>query len=151
MHDIVRDELEDHLAGKASPGFYTHVNSCKTCRDEVTEMDELAIVLRDLTPALGEAPLPSPGFYARVASTINEQQPRSPLAMLFSPGYLFFRRVALASVVVLAGLGTLLINNEAQVDGADATAIMAQYDTASSHAQSAEPDNLLVTLAAYHQ
>ena len=151
MHDIVRDELEEHLTGKASAEFYAHMNSCKTCRDEVAEMDDLAAVLRDLSPALGEAPVPSPGFYARVASTINEQQPTSPLSKLFSPGYLFFRRVAMASVLLLAGLGTLLISNESEVDGADATAIIAQYDSASSHAHAAEPDNLLVTLAAYHQ
>ena len=139
------------MAGMASPEFYNHVNSCKPCRDEIAQMDEIAAVLRDLTPALGEVPLPSPGFYARVANTINEQKPVSPMAKLFSPGYLFFRRVAFASILLLAGLGTLLISREAEVDGADATAIMAEYDTTSSHAHTAEPDNLLVTLASYHQ
>lgn len=150
MHEPVREEIERHLAGKASPAFYAHLSTCADCQNEVAEMEELSRILRDLTPVLGEVPQPSLGFYSRVAGTIREQQ-RSPLADLFSPGSLFFRRVALASLVLLTGLGGLLINSEASEDGADATAIIAQYDAATSHAGAAEPDRLLVTLAAYHQ
>jgi len=150
MHGIVQEELERHLAGKASPAFYTHLSACAACRQEVAEMEDLSAVLRDFTPALEEAPQPSLGFYNRVAGTIRDQQ-RSPLANLLSPGSLFFRRIALASLLLLTGLGGLLINSEASEDGADATAIIAQYDSATSHAGAAEPDRLLVTLAAYHQ
>jgi anti-sigma factor RsiW len=151
MHEVVRDELERHLTGKASAAFYSHVKTCDTCRKELAEMEDLARILRDFTPALGDAPVPSPGFYARVASTINEQQPKSTLADLFSPGYLFFRRVAFASVFALALLAAVLITQEASGEGADATAIMAQYDSQTSHAPTAERDSLLVTLAAYHE
>jgi hypothetical protein len=151
MHEVVRDELEQHLTGKASPAFYSHVKTCDTCREELAEMEDLARILRDFSPAVGDVPEPSPGFYARVASTINEQQPKSTLADLFSPGYLFFRRVAFASVLALALLATVLVTNEVSEEGADATEIMAQYDSGTSHAPAAEPDNLLVTLAAYHE
>ena len=150
MHELVRDEIERHLAGKASPAFYRHLATCSDCRNEVEEMEELSRILRDLNPAPGEVPGPSLGFYNRVAGAIREQQ-RSPWAAVFSPGSLFFRRVAMASLLVLAGLGGLLINSEATENGADAAAIMAQYDSTTSHAGAAEPDRLLVTLAAYHQ
>ncbi|HXJ39773.1 MAG TPA: hypothetical protein VNH18_10880 [Bryobacteraceae bacterium] len=152
MHELVREEIERHLAGKASPGFYRHLESCADCRTEVVEMEELSSILRDLTPAPYQVPSPSLGFYNRVAGTIREQQ-RSPLANLFSPGSLFFRRIALASLLLLTGLGGLLINSEVSEDGAgaDATAIIAQYDATTSHAGASEPDRLLVTLAAYHQ
>jgi len=114
-------------------------------------MEDLAKILRDFTPALVDAPAPSPGFYARVATTINEQQPKSTLGDLFSPGYLFFRRVAFASVFALALLATVLVTREVSAEGADATSIMAQYDSNTSHAPAAERDSLLVTLAAYHE
>lgn len=154
MHEAAKHELEKHLPGegrgqKASPAFYAHLDSCADCREEVNEMDEISRIMRDLAPSLDGVPQPSLGFYSRVASTIREQQPRSPLAHFFSPGLVFFRRVAFASVLLLTGLGTLLIN-EVSEDGSDATAIMAQYDTNTAHAPAAEPDNLLVTLAAYH-
>ena len=114
-------------------------------------MDELTKILRELSPTLGEAPEPSLGFYTKIAASIREQQPQSPWARLFSPGQVFFRRVAFASLLLLTGLGGMLINNEASQDGADATAIMAQYDTTTSHAGAAEPDQLLVTLASFNQ
>ena len=151
MHEVVRNELERHLSGKASKAFYMHVAKCEACRAEVAEMDELSAVLRELSPSLGEVPEPSLGFYTRVAATIREQQPRSPFARLFSPGQAFFQRVVFASLLLIAGLGSVLINNEMNEDGLDATTIMAQYDGATSHASAAEPDRLLVTLAAYHQ
>jgi hypothetical protein len=151
MHEVVRDELEHHLTGKASPAFYTHVKGCATCREELAEMEDLARILRGLSPAPDEIPIPGSGFYARVANTINEQQPKSAWANLFSPGYLFFRRVAFASVLVLTLLGTVLITTEGAGEGADATSIMAQYDSTTSHAPAAERDSLLVTLAAYHE
>ncbi|MCU1325643.1 MAG: putative transrane anti-sigma factor [Bryobacterales bacterium] len=152
MHEVVRDELEHHLTGNASPAFYTHVKACATCREEIAEMEDLAKILRGLTtPAPGDMPVPSPGFYARVANTINEQQPKSAWANLFSPGYLFFRRVAFASLLVLTLLGAVLITTERSGEGADATSIMAQYDSTTSHAPAAERDSLLVTLAAYHE
>ncbi len=150
MHDAVQKELERHLAGKASPAFYRHLDECVSCRTEVAEMDELSQILKELSPSLGEAPEPSAGFYAKIAATICEQQPKSTWARLFSPGQVFFQRVAFASLLLLVGLGGLLVRQEAGQDGADATAIIAQYDTTTAHAGAAEPDRLLVTLAAYH-
>jgi anti-sigma factor RsiW len=94
MHDIVIEELETHLSGggvyqTASREFYAHLAACDTCRAEVSEMDELSILLRELKtgPAGFAGPVPEPaiGFYARVRSEIVEKQQKEVWG-LFSPG-----------------------------------------------------------------
>ncbi len=150
MHEIITDELDRHLTGRATAAFYEHLESCAACRTEVATLDEATACLRELSLGEEAAPAPGFGFYARVANTIREQQPRSPLAGLFSPGVAFFRRVAFASAILLVGFGSLLVVNEAGQDGVDVSTLIAQYDPATAHAGAAEPDSMLVTLAAYH-
>jgi len=155
MHDIVVDELERHLSGKASRGFYDHLSVCNACRTEVSQMEELAMALREMRPASREtgfeiAPQPSAGFYNRVTWRIVEQQ-RHEAWGLFSPGAVFFRRVAFASLVLLAGLGSFLVSREASFSGTDAAAIMAQHDPSADHTESSDRDRMLVTLATYHE
>jgi hypothetical protein len=153
MHEIVVDELERHLSGNASRAFYDHLDLCEPCRTEIARMDELSALLRDLRPmATGDdsPPQPSPYFYNRVSWKIVEDQPRGAWA-LFSPGTAFFRRIAFASLLLLAGLGSFLVSREASFSGADAAAIMAQHDPAISHSESADRDRMLVTLATYHE
>lgn len=155
MHEIVVDELERHLSGNASRAFYDHLALCEPCRAEVAGMDELSVLLRELRPVEGgegfdSAPQPSPYFYNRVTRNIIENQPRGAWA-LFSPGTAFFRRVAFASLLLLAGLGSFLVSREASFSGADAAAIMAQHDPAISHSESADRDRMLVTLATFHE
>jgi hypothetical protein len=159
MHDIVVDELERHLSGNASRAFYDHLDRCEPCRTEIVRMDELSALLRELRPAAGTAegregfesvPQPSPYFYNRVTWDIVENQPRG-IWGLFSPGTAFFRRVAFASLLLLAGLGSFLVSREASFSGTDAAAIMAQHDPAISHSESADRDRMLVTLATYHE
>jgi len=151
MHDIVVDELEGHLSGNASRAFYDHLELCEPCRTEVASMDELSALLRELRPAeAGEAAQPSPYFYNRLTWNIVENQPRGVWGM-FSPGTAFFRRVAFASLLLLAGLGSFLVSREASFSGTDAAAIMAQHDPAISHTESADRDRMLVTLATWHE
>jgi hypothetical protein len=155
MHDIVVDELERHLSGNASRAFYDHLDLCEPCRREIAGMDELSALLRELRPAESslegrETPQPSPYFYNRLTWKIVENQPRGAWG-LFSPGRAFFRRVAFASLLLLAGLGSFLVSREASFSGADAAAIMAQHDPAVSHTESADRDRMLVTLATYHE
>ena len=152
MHDIVVDELERHLSGNASRAFYDHLDLCEPCRTEVGRMDELSALLRELRPAeaADSAPEPSPYFYNRVTWKIVENQPRGVWG-LFSPGTAFFRRIAFASLLLLAGLGSFLVSREASFSGADAAAIMAQHDPAISHTESSDRDRMLVTLATYHE
>jgi hypothetical protein len=154
MHDIVVDQLERHLSGTASRAFYNHLDLCAECRAEIAEMDELSILLREMrvnseNPA--EAPpQPSLGFYNRVANRIVQDQ-RKEAWGLFSPGVGFFRRVAFASLLLLAGLGSFLVARESSFSGTDAASIMAQHDPVSAHTESSDRDRMLVTLATYHE
>jgi len=159
MHDIVVDELEMHLSGggvykNASRAFYAHLDVCADCRAEVAGMDDLSTLLRELRvnpDSANEAlPQPSLGFYNRVRYRIVEDQQREAWG-LFSPGAAFFRRVAFASLLLLAGLGSFLVTRESSFGGTDAASIMAQHDPVAVHSESSDRDRMLVTLATYRQ
>ena len=155
MHDIVIDELERHLSGSASRTFYDHLEACHACRAEVARMDDLSAMLRELRSVdpengIDSAPRPSLGFYNRVTWNIVEKQKKEAWG-LFSPGAVFFRRVAFASLLLLAGLGSFLVSHEASFSGTDAATIMAQHDPAAVHSESSDRDRMLVTLATYHE
>jgi anti-sigma factor RsiW len=149
MHDIVVEELERHLSGDASQAFYDHLDACADCTAAVAALSEISVCLRELK--VDEAvPEPSLGFYNRVANRIVEDQ-RKEAWGLFSPGAAFFRRVAFASLLILAGLGSFLVTREAPEGGSDAAAIIAAHDPTAAHSESADRDRLLVTLADYRQ
>ena len=150
MHDIVVEEFERHLSGQASQAFYGHLASCPGCAAEVAGMDELSAVFREFRPEAATVPEPPLGFYNRVAGKIVADQ-RKEAWGLFAPGALFFRRIAFASLLLLAGLGSFLVSRESLEGGADATAIMAQHDVTAAHSESSDRDRLLVTLATYRQ
>lgn len=158
MHEIVIDELEKHLSGggiykNASRAFYAHLDGCEPCRTEVAQMDDLSGLLRELkldSAAAELAPQPSLGFYSRVRGQIVEKQQKEAWG-LFSPGAAFFRRVAFASLLLLAGLGSFLVTRESSFGGTDAASIMAQHDPAVAHSETSDRDRMLVTLATYSQ
>lgn len=160
MHDIVIDELETHLSGggvlkPASRAFYEHLDACPPCRAEVAEMDGLTRLLREMRPISPDdrgtdiAAQPALGFYNGVRCRIIENQ-RQEAWGLFAPGAVFFRRIAFASLLLLAGLGSFLVSRESSFSGADAATIMAQHDPIADHSDS-DRDRLLVTLAAFHE
>jgi hypothetical protein len=167
MHDIVVDELERHLAGggayrNASRAFYAHLDACADCRAEVAAMDHLSMLLREFrfdpenaaeyaAGGVDDAvPQPSLGFYNRVRYRIVEKR-QSEAWGLFSPGAAFFRRVAFASLLLLAGLGSFLVTRESSFSGTDAASIMAQHDPVAAHSESSDRDRMLVTLATWHE
>lgn len=150
MHDIVVDEFERHLSGQASRAFYQHLEACSKCAAEVAEMDQVSLLMREFSTSPDTAPEPPLGFYNRVAGRIVDEQ-RTEAWGLFSPGAAFFRRVAFASLLLLAGLGSFLVTREASESGTDAAAIIAQHDTNSDHPESADRERLMVTLATYRQ
>jgi hypothetical protein len=157
MHDIVVDELETHLSGggvykKASRAFYAHLDACADCRAEVAGMDELSSLLRELRWSPENAPEvePSLGFYNRVRYRIVDKQQKEAWG-LFSPGAAFFRRVAFASLLLLAGLGSFLVTRESSFSGTDAASIMAQHDPVAAHSEDSDRDRMLVTLATYRE
>jgi hypothetical protein len=147
MHNIVIEEMERHLAGRASVAFYDHLAECEECRRETGIMKETSELLRAFRANPEEAPCPLPGFYARVTSGIVQQQ-RSSGWGVFAPNAVFFRRVAFASLLLLAGFGSYLITNEPEFSVNDATAIIARQSAAdSSPATSGQRDRILLTLA----
>jgi hypothetical protein len=155
MHDIVVNELEKHFSGDAPQSFYDHLEACPPCRAEVAEMDAVfgasqGGLFQAIKSDPDEAPEPRPGFFNRVVGEIVDHQKKEVWG-LFSPGAAFFRRVAFASLLLLAGLGSFLVTRESSEGGADAVSIMAQQDTAGVHSDAADRDRLLVTLASWHQ
>jgi anti-sigma factor RsiW len=150
MHDILVEELEGHLSGKASQAFYDHVDACAECAAAVAALSEISDCLQELKPASQAGAEPPLGFYNRVAGRIVENQ-RKEAWGLFSPGAAFFRRIAFASLLVLAGLGSFLVTREAPESGNDAAAIIAAHDPIAAHSESADRDRLLVTLADYRE
>src|SRR5215831_15312633 len=100
MHKIVIEEMERHLAGRASAAFYDHLAECHGCRRETGIMKETSELLRTFRANPEEAPASLPGFYARVTAGIVQEQ-RSQGWGIFAPNAVFFRRVAFASLLLL--------------------------------------------------
>jgi predicted anti-sigma-YlaC factor YlaD len=149
MHDIVVDELERHLSGSASRAFYSHLDGCAECRAEVDGMEDVSLLLREFRAEPESAPEPSFFFYNRVAGRIIEHERREAWG-LFSPGVVFFRRVAFTSVLLLAGLAGYLITSQSpSAEGTDAATIMGQHDPSVDHENGSDRDHMLVTLATY--
>ena len=152
MHDAVVNELEEHLAGTASPEFHAHLAVCRGCRSEVDSIARVSQLLTELKSDSDTAVAPSPFFYTRVAASIVEDQNTNHWGLL-APGAAFFRRVAFASLVVLACLGSYFVMREGDVPaidrGTDAAAVIAQHDVTADHAASSDRNLMLVTLASY--
>lgn len=149
MHDPVVNELEDYLAGKASPAFHGHLASCQECRAEVGSIAEVSGMLAVLRSSPESTAQPSPFFYTRVAAGIVEHQNTGHWGLL-APGAAFFRRVAFASLLLLAGLGSYLVMREGDIaPPADPVTIIARHDSTADHTASADRDVMLVTLASY--
>jgi hypothetical protein len=166
MHDIVVNELEEHLARKASPAlrrgvgvpsrgdvspeFQAHLASCGECRAELESIEQVSALLAELKPEQDAGMEPSPFFYTRVAAGIVEHQRKDHWGLL-APGAAFFRRVAFASLLLLAGLGSYLVMQNGDVTGTDPATIMAQHDATTDHTASSDRDLMLATLASYGQ
>jgi hypothetical protein len=119
-------------------------------------MDSVSLLLRELKSVPETVIEVPPGFYNRVVMCAIERQ-RGEAWGFFSPGAAFFRRIAFASLLLLAGLGSFLVTREWSVTDQlnrrqDPATIMAQHDpTAPDHDPGADRDRMLVTLATYRQ
>jgi anti-sigma factor RsiW len=143
MHQVILVRLEEYLSGSPSPREFTaHLESCEECSAEVREMLELSGALRAIREP--EPLAVPPGFYARVTQRVEVARPRS-FWSLFWLEPAFGRRVAFASLMTLAILGSYLISHETEYSNgpANPAAIMAQQSTGEN------PDNMLATLASY--
>jgi predicted anti-sigma-YlaC factor YlaD len=112
MHREIEDGLEDFLAGTADPNgrgrVETHLRECTECRQEVDAMRELSELFTSLRSP--DPPVPGPDFYARVSVRIDQQRPVPFWTAALDP--FFGRRLALASLLVLATLGAVLVSRE---------------------------------------
>jgi predicted anti-sigma-YlaC factor YlaD len=112
MHHAIQDGLEDFLAGttdrESRVRIELHLSECAECRQEVESMREMADLFSTLRSP--DPPQPAPGFYARVNKLIEEQQPAPFWAAALEP--FFGKRLALASLLVMATLGTVLVSRE---------------------------------------
>jgi len=143
MHQVILDRLEEHLSGSPIPReFKAHLESCEECRTEVHDMQELSGALGSLR--ISEPIPPPPGFYARVSQRLEDQRPRS-LWSLFRLDPSFGKRIAFASLMTLAILGSFLVTRETEYSAGPARpeTIMAQQPASDN------PDMMLATLASY--
>ena len=153
MHAAVLDRLEEYLSGTLNPTahreFEAHLSSCDVCREEVQSMRELSECLASLRPEEKETLDPSPNFYAGVIHRLELQSATPTFASLFSWHLAFGRRLAFASVLMLAVLGSYLWLRESLVpSGPTPEAVIAQQELPAFDSSPAQ-DNMLVTLTAY--
>jgi len=151
MHDEILDELEGYLSGDTvSRAFTRHLEVCPSCTRELEEMEQISFSLRSLRVEETEAIIPPLGFAAKVMRTIEAEE-RTPLWGIFVPDLQFFRKVAFASLMLLAVLGSYLVTR--QSDYADPQsaeyATLTEHNSTAPHESSADRQHIMVTLAAY--
>jgi len=145
MHAVIIDHLEEYLSGALPPAaahrFRAHLESCGNCRRELDEIEEASGVLSSLKA--DEAVDPPPGFVAQVMQGFAEL----PAPSFWSPfrDFAFGRRVAFASLLTLAVLGTVLVSREGAYAPAPPTPQALMADSAGSP----NSDQMLATLASY--
>jgi len=151
MHAAVLHRLEEYLSGVLSPAerreLEAHLDTCDSCREEVRSMQEFSECLASLRPE--ETLDPSPGFYAGVVKQVERQSAAPTLASLFSLHFAFGRRIAFASLLMFAVLGSYLWTRESVTpSGLTPVAVMAQQESPAFDSGPAQ-DNMLVTLTSY--
>ncbi len=149
MHSLIEDGLEDFLAGtvcRDRARIEAHLKECAQCRNEVDAMKEMSALF--VTLRSDDPPVPAPGFYARVSNRIEQDRPVSFWAGLLEP--VFGKRMALASLLVLATLGTVLVSRETgeYVTGPSPEMVMAVEKDAPV---SIDRDQMLYTLVSHNQ
>jgi anti-sigma factor RsiW len=142
--------LEEYLAGTLAPAELrnceAHLSTCAMCREELRTMQEFTGLLGTLRADQAEWNL-SPGFTARVMQDVTRRKPAPALASVFALA--FGRRLAFASLMVVALLGGYLVTHESRYpEGPSPEAILAQQTVPAFETGGAE-NNMLATLTAY--
>ncbi len=149
MHGAVLDRLEDYLSGTLKPAdrreIEAHLSTCEVCREEVQSMQELSECMASLRHE--ETLDPSPGFYSGIVQQVGRQAAPT-FTSLFSWHFAFGRRIAFASLLALAVLGSYLWIGESVYVGPTPEGVMAQQESPAFQSGPAQ-DNMLVTLTAY--
>jgi anti-sigma factor RsiW len=151
MHAVVMESLEEYLAGTLEPAadrdVEAHLSTCERCREELAGMRDISELFVSLQP---EKTLePAPGFHARVIQQVGERKPVPGFAGFFAMDPAFGRRLAFASLLTFAILGSYLVMREGEYPtGLSPETVMAQQNSPAFLSASAQ-DNMLVTLTTY--
>ena len=151
MHGVIENGLEEYLGGQVRRDFQAHLDECEECRLEVSQFQELSGMFHALREP--EPIQPDPGFYFRVSQVI-EAQTKPSIWSVFSLDAVFGRRVAFASLMTLALVGSFLASSETGFDTPALTgpeAAMAAHDVSVPHESSVDRDRMFVALASYQQ
>lgn len=152
MHQLIKDHLEDYLRDpgtRVPPDFQVHLASCGAC---ARELELLATQARLFRGALAAKDVePSPGFYARVMTRIEERPDDSIWAALLEPA--FGRRLAIACGTLALLLGSYIATSErAEHPSAPSGVVMSQEGQSTTFQNSQAPgerDAVLVNLVTY--
>ncbi len=153
MHAVVIDNLEEYLTGTLEPATHreieAHLGICTTCREEVHSMRDVSQLFASMRSE--EVVEPSGSFFAGIMQKAGERRAAPSFASLFGFDFAFGRRLAFASLLTLAIVGTCLVSREIEYStGPSAEAVMAQQESPSFDSAPAQ-DNMLMTLTAYEQ
>jgi hypothetical protein len=150
MHDEILNELEGYLSGEVvSRAFTRHLEGCPSCARELDEMEQINVSLHSLHIDEAEAPTPSLGFYAKVTRTIEAEQ-KMPVWGLFAPDLQFFRKIAFASLMLLAVLGSYLVSRQSEyLSPSVEQASLTEHNSTVPHETLADRQHMLVTLASF--
>jgi anti-sigma factor RsiW len=151
MHAVVMESLEEYLSGTLDPAadraVEAHLTTCQRCREELAGMQNISELFVSLQPE--EILEPTPGFYARVIKQVGERKAVPAFAGFFALDLAFGRRLAFASLLTFAILGSYLVMREGEYPtGLSPEAVMAQQNSPAFLSASAQ-DNMLVTLTTY--
>ena len=110
MHEQIRNDLEDYLSGRLTPGrlaeFRKHTAACRGCREQVAGFEAQSTLFRALRSGQEEV-APEPGFYARVLDRIEAQRADSLWSVFLQP--IFARRVLSATLALFLVVGSSVL------------------------------------------
>jgi predicted anti-sigma-YlaC factor YlaD len=153
MHAVIKESLEEYLAGALEPvdqrRVEAHLSGCEICRQAVRKFADVSSLFGVLR---SEEPVSPPlGFYSQVLRRVEERKAAPSFTSLFALDLAFGRRLVFSSLMTLAVLGCYLATRESTYPaGPSPDAVMAEqtlpaFETAPGH------DSMLVTLAVYER
>jgi len=127
--------------------FEAHLKTCPECRNEVLGMQDISGLFDSLRPP--ESVEPAPGFYARLSERLEVSR-RPSFWNLLSLDPAFGRRVAFASLLTLAVVGSYLVSRENEyASGPSSPETVMAIEQHHSDEGTGDRDMMLATLASY--
>ena len=151
MHAVLKESLEEYLAGALEPAALrvveAHLKACEECREEAAGMRQVSLLMGALK---AERPMEVPvGFYSRVMQQVGDRKPVPTFSSLFALDFAFGRRLAFACLLTLAVLGSYLVTTEnGQPAALSPEVVMAEQDAPAFNSSQAH-EAMLATLTRY--